>query len=546
MRLVPSRDDQILTLLRDCLAESTEALFATAFASTTGAELLRPELELFLGRAGTLDFYATLDGGAFTQPGFCKILLELTERYDGRVKVYLYPHASSLFHAKVFLFRRRDGEWLGVVGSANLTGRALTSGNFEVVAVGDPLAIAEVERFRTELSLLRTSGAFHALTRASLAAMLGANAAGDDDDPEAREHAQRAARNRRARVEQVLSSAPPARLPPLPLLAIPPAGYVESVCATGVAVATDDDLADLSVGLDLGMFIRGGLLPKEATKKISFVSEKTKKGHSFSLIDDAVRAQVSKARRAVGLILGHRSVDFGYLRWLPRPLYADALAAIGERGEVQDAQQAVHPGNAAHRAHLATLDKEFRSGLRRVVAGLALRDRKHWERWALEKLGLASTASVDAVNKEILNHLVRSYQSRLSLPLVQSQLGRMTFQPRQFAFPLSQTLGSDEQYGHKAFLAALVFAWTDRKLRRTTESDGKGAVFDYLDARIRLNESRHGLESARLAERAASWLEPVVTLATAVGHFQQIVGAETFTWDKGDLVTSLPTAARSA
>lgn len=542
MRLVTSTNQEILEVLRESLAKARRAIFATAFASSSGADLLHAALSSFLSRGGSLEFYATLDGGAFTEPRFCRMLLDLEDEHPGRVEVHLFPDATSFFHAKVFLFQDDGGDWSGVVGSANLTARALQGGNFEVAAVGQPIPFAEVQRFQAELSDMRAAALFHRLTRESLERMLGVFQAakdGAEESAEQREQARRAARNRRALVDEVLESAPTMPLPPLPALSLSPAGYVEAVCATGVGVATDDDLADLSVALNFAPFIRAGILAKESTRTIGFVSERTRKGHSFSLIDEIVRTKVKKARDGIGKLIGFRAIDFGYLRWVPHVLFADALAEIAAKREVEIARRAVNPHNPELVAYVAKMRKGFRGNLVKVVDRLRIEPRGDWAEDAFQRFAIPASASNKKVREIIVAHIVESHRDRLSEALVRSQLARLSFAPRRFAFPLSQTAGADDHFGHKHFVANIVFAWTDRMLRRTTEAGGRGRIFDYLDARARLNHGRHERRTADVAALAARWLEPEVTIETAVHQFQEIYGPEPFTWDKGDLLPTL-------
>lgn len=544
MRVLPSAEGRILAALRENLGTAKTAILASAFVSSSGIELLVPSLEQLLARGGTVSLYVTFNGGAFTEPHFFERLAPLEERFPGKVAVYLHPHATSLFHAKVFLFERPDGTWAGIVGSANLTHSALTGTNVEMAAVATPMPHVDVETIRAELSRLREQKYFQRLTPELFAQIMPARTVEPEQSFEAKASAARQAKGRQELVKQALANFAPSALPPLPPLALPATVYVEELCATGVGVATDDDLADLSVSIDLSVFVRLGVLSKETTKKIGFVFENTKKGHSFSLVDAGVRDQVSKARRSIGKIIGLRAVDFGYLRWAPHRLYRDAVHVIAAMAEVVEARAATAPDNPAIGKHLRAIRRDFDSNMRKVVDTLKLQPKAEWNPAALKSHDIPASVSVAGMREYICAHIVEKDSSRISEPLVRSQLARLTFTPRSFAFPLAQSLGEDVHYGHKHFLAAVVWACTDRLLKRTDDEGGTGALFHYLDARRRLNSARSALGATALAQRAAAWLSPASSLETAVDEFRQAFGPAPFTWELGDLVSMLPATAR--
>jgi hypothetical protein len=150
---------------------------------------------------------------------------------------------------------------------------------------------------------------------------------------------------------------------------------------------------------------------------------------------------------------------------------------------------------------------------------------------------MSAKASDVQMRKHILEFIIERNRDRVSEPLVRSQLGRLTFEPRSFAFPLSQVHGGDSHYGHKHFLANVAWSCTDRILKRTGDDEGNaGVLVAYLDARMQRNRGRHQLEPVLLAERAASWLDHHVTLETGVRQFRETYGPEVFTWELGDLV----------
>lgn len=542
MHLIPSSDGRILDALRAGIDGAQNVLLASAFVSSSGIELLMPHIEALLARGGRFGLYATFNGGAFTDPKFFELLQPLEERFPDQVEVYLYPNPTTLFHAKAFLFERADKTWSGIVGSANVTHAALSGANFELVAASSPIPHAEVVVIRDELSRLRADGFFVRLT-AQLYARFGK--ARPDDDEADFEETERAARHTKARQKQVklaLDSLKPSVLPRLPPLLLPATVYVEEICATGIGVAADDDLADLSVAVDLGIFVRAGVLTKETTKKIGFVSENTKKGHSFSLIDDGVRETVKTARKSIGKTIGLRAVDFGYLRWVPHRFYGDAVRAMAKKPEVKKALVAVGPANPAIANHLEKVVRSFKANMARVVETLKLQPKGEWDEAALRRHSISANVSTAEMRKIILDHIVERGRARVSEPLVRSQLDRLTFTLRSFAFPLAQSHGDDVRYGHKHFLANVVWACTDRLLKRTTEDGGTGILFDYLDARRRLNKGRHGHDAVALAARAGTWLDANTALEVAVDQFRETYGPEPFTWELGELASMLPSA----
>lgn len=540
MRLISSPNGRILEALRGHLDAARHAILASAFVSSSGVELLLGSIERLLARGGTVSLYVTFNGGAFTDPRFFELLAPLEAKFPTQVEVYLYPHATSLFHAKTFLFERVDGTWSGVVGSANLTYAALTGVNFEVSAESMPVPHAEIAAMRNEISRLREQGFFQRLTAKLYAELAGLGQQAVDEDPEVRARAERQAKGKQELVRQALDKLKPSALPALPALSLPATVYAEELCATGMGVATDDDLADLSVSVDLSVFIRAGVLAKETTKKIGFVSESTKKGHSFSLVDDDVRELVKTARKSIGKIIGLRAVDFGYLRWVPHRFYGDAVRAISASSKVKSAVDAVAPDNAAIAKHLDKVKRGFAANMSKVVEALKLQPKDEWDEAALNNHGISTKASSAEMRKHIRDHIIDRNRARVSEPLVRSQLARLTFTPRRFAFPVAQSYGEDTHYGHKHFLANVVWACTDRLLKRTTEDGGTGVLFEYLDARRRLNKGRHGLDTVALAARAATWLDPGTPIEVVVSHFREMYGPEEFTWELGDLARLLP------
>ena len=546
MHVLTSPNKRILDALRAGLDGARNAILASAFVSSSGIALVHDNLESLLIRGGTLSLYVTFDGGAFTDPRFFEQLGPLEARFPGQVEVYLYPHATSLFHAKTFLFEHADRSWSGIIGSANLTAQALTGANFEIAAEAAPLAHGEVVALLDELSRLRTDGHFRRLTAALVAEIVPPPDGAVDEHPEQTASIDRRSKAKQKQVKAALAILKPLALPPLPKLLVPATIAVEDLAGTGVGVATDDDLANLSVSVDLGIFVRARVLAKETTKKIGFVSESTKKGHSFSLIDDDVRETVKTARKCIGKTIGSRAVDFGYLRWVPRRLYHEARQAIAAKVEVTAARAAVAPENAAIARHLRHVRRSFATNMAAVVEGLKLQPKGEWDTAALLRHDIPVNVSTVEMRQLILKHIVEQNRDRVSEPLVRSQLDRLTFTPRSFAFPVAQSHGADVHYGHKHFLANVVWACTDRLLKRTSEEAGTGVLFEYLDARRKLNQGRHGLETLALAERAASWLDPTAGLETAVEQFREIYGPDVFTWELGDLAALLPPVERAA
>lgn len=549
VRLLPSTGRRILDAIKRELDGARNAILTSAYVTSPGLELLLPSITSLLHRGGTLTLYATFDGGPFTDPKFFQLLQPLQQQFVEQLKVYLYPNSNTLFHAKAFLFERADQTWSAIVGSANITHPALAGDNFEISVAADPIAHSEIVMMRDELSRLRANKMFVLLTAKTYADICSARSAGDiapGADPEETARTQRRAKAHSNQVRLALASAKPMILPPLPELAEPAAVYVESLCSTGTGVATDDDLGDLTVSVDLEFFVKAGVLAKETTKRIGFVSEKTKRGHSFSLIDDTVRSAINGARKSIGKTIGVRAVDFGYLRWVPKRLYSDAFQTIAAKSEVRLAREAVANSNQAISKHLEQVGRSFHSNMEKVVAALPLQPESEWDEDMLEQWGMSAKASIVQIRAQILDHIVGRTRDRVSESLVRSQLARLTFAPRTFAFPLAQSHGADWHYGHKHFLANVVWACTDRVLKRVNEDEGaSGELFEYLDARRRLNSGRHGHNTSQLAARAAGWLNPEVTLDAAVAEFRQAYGPEDFSWVHGDLARMLTAASPS-
>lgn len=514
-------------------------LLTSAYVSSAGLELLLPELEKLLKRGGGFSLYATFDGTTSTKPEAFKKLVGFVETYGDKVELLLYPSASSLFHPKAFLFETKNG-WAGIIGSANLTNAALTGKNFEACIDCDSLPTKEVNELRSKLDKLRTNGQLHKVTADNLDEILRLFGIFEGAAPgTAKAKKASGAGKKTSTVKRAIDAAVPVELPPLLPLAFTPREFVERICGLGKGIGTRTDLTKLSVSLDLAPLHRAGLLDKEATKSLGLATERTRRGYSFSLIPDDVRSVVSKATRSTRRLISGRSMELGFARWIPLAFLPGLRAELAAKTDIQVASELLE----SHRGDLVkTLEKtrtDFRSEMGVVADSLVTRINKksEWEVERLAPLGLTYQASTVQVRNKIVDLFVTKYQDRIRTEFVDSQLSRLTFEPMTFEFPLHQSMDDDDDYGHKYFLASLVWTCTDRLLQHGDGVSERGAseLAKYLERRRIVYKGRDNASPADWDARAGSWLETNTSLEDAVASFRVLFGPEPFTWDTEDV-----------
>lgn len=119
MRFVENHRYRLVDELRSLLAAAESANFAVAYVRRSGVQLLRRELEALRQRGGNVRVLFTLNP-PISEAVAVRALLDL----GISVRVYSAPH---VFHPKGYVFARADGA-MAVIGSANLSGSALTQG----------------------------------------------------------------------------------------------------------------------------------------------------------------------------------------------------------------------------------------------------------------------------------------------------------------------------------------------------------------------------------------------------------------------------------
>jgi len=151
-----------------------------------------------------------------------------------------------------------------------------------------------------------------------------------------------------------------------------------------------------------------------------------------------------------------------------------------------------------------------------------------------------------AVRKKLVAYVEKTYRGRVSSEFVQSKLARLSFEPSTFEFPLQRVVGVDADFGHRHFLACLVWASTDPFMKKSDGGQGRGDVYDYLDTRFRLNAGRHKFDKAtrlrkaveHYAAEASRWLAPDADLDKVVESFRTFYGDAPWTWEVADLAVS--------
>jgi HKD family nuclease len=142
MRFVENHRRRLVDELRNLLGAAESATFAVAYIRRSGVQLLRRELQALRQRGGIVRILFTVNP-PISEAAAVRSLLDL----GIAVRVYNAPH---VFHPKGYVFTRGNGS-TAVIGSANLSGSALTQGR-EWCLVGTDLELpidelnAEFER----------------------------------------------------------------------------------------------------------------------------------------------------------------------------------------------------------------------------------------------------------------------------------------------------------------------------------------------------------------------------------------------------------------
>lgn len=128
MRIVTGGEsDPLIGPLTGDMDRATALDVAVAFVLPPGLALLEPHIEDLLMRGGTVRFL-TGDYMDATDPHALRRLLDLSERYPGRVALRVFETARQSFHPTAYLFAADSGSRTAYIGSSNLTQPALTDG----------------------------------------------------------------------------------------------------------------------------------------------------------------------------------------------------------------------------------------------------------------------------------------------------------------------------------------------------------------------------------------------------------------------------------
>ena len=156
VRFVSQPYDDSQNLMDFISQTSTEAQFESlticvAWAKRSGIELVRPALEAFRGRGGTLTTILGISEGGATKQG-----LSLAHELSSKAYVF-HDRRSATFHPKIYLFKGPEKSKL-FVGSNNLTAggsyynyEAATITSIENSKVDDSKLLSDVEAYFSKL-----------------------------------------------------------------------------------------------------------------------------------------------------------------------------------------------------------------------------------------------------------------------------------------------------------------------------------------------------------------------------------------------------------
>ena len=142
-------------IISDIIKNADEIIIAVAFLKRAGANLIAPLLEQRLVAGADVELFIGTDF-FLTEPVALETLLALKDRYSA-CKIHLADRGAATFHPKAYVSRRCN-QYRSLIGSANLTGGAL-SANEELSlcvdhGIGDALTAqltATFDRYRKSL-----------------------------------------------------------------------------------------------------------------------------------------------------------------------------------------------------------------------------------------------------------------------------------------------------------------------------------------------------------------------------------------------------------
>ncbi len=142
--------DSILSAVKNLCRTAKKARAALALISLAGWRIVEEDLGRLLGRGGELQLLLGTD--MWTDPDVIAALLALKDRYKTQVEVRRFDTGGrAIFHPKTWIFSRRGGSAVVLVGSSNTTTGGLGR-NYEVnVRLNDAAVVAEFEQYFDEL-----------------------------------------------------------------------------------------------------------------------------------------------------------------------------------------------------------------------------------------------------------------------------------------------------------------------------------------------------------------------------------------------------------
>ncbi len=126
--LIQGDDDPFGYHLSAHLEKARGLDMAVAFIQVSGVERIGTELERMLEHPAARLRILTGDYLGVTDPNALQLLLTLSQRFPGQVRLRVFQAGARAFHPKAYLVRDGQGRLVAVVGSSNLSESALGSG----------------------------------------------------------------------------------------------------------------------------------------------------------------------------------------------------------------------------------------------------------------------------------------------------------------------------------------------------------------------------------------------------------------------------------
>ncbi len=122
-------EHQLVAEARRELVAAKEFQIAIALVSLAGVNKIYQSLEKCIEKGGSGRVLVGVD--LPSHPDAIERLLSLKARYPSKIELkYFRPLKNRIFHPKLFLFKRRNGKGMAIIGSSNLTNGGLEE-NYE-------------------------------------------------------------------------------------------------------------------------------------------------------------------------------------------------------------------------------------------------------------------------------------------------------------------------------------------------------------------------------------------------------------------------------